>query len=466
MTYPPARLGDAERGFRPVLSSAPFRFLWSAQWLAQLSQNAINFMQLVLIEQLTGSTMHLGITILAFTLPGVLFSPPAGVLVDRFPKKWVLVASNFTRVWVALAYLVALGALQGGWRLLAIYMLTFLMSTLSQFFAPAEAAMIPILVGERRLMAANSLFSLTMVLSQMAGLVILGPIAVRLVAPEGGFIAIGLMYLGATLLVVFLPTDRNLPRPGPVAASRWRRVWTEFRQGIQFISTQSAIKAAMTQLVTITTLVMVMAMLAPGYAARVLGMEAENAVIVFAPAGVGMLVATGITGRWGYVLRRIGFGDIGLVLAGVAFVGMGVLSLDYHRFMRPILDVMPQAGLSLTTTTMVLGAILGFCMAMSNILAQTTVQQESPAHIRGRVLSVQFMLANLAGILPMLALGGLADIIGIPRVLQIVGFGTVAVVSISFLVAGPQSRPAWLRGRSTANPAPSVPSDGNAPKSR
>lgn len=430
-----------ERGFRAVLANRHFRALWAAQWLAQVAQNAINFIQLILIEQLTGSTAQIGVTILAFTLPGVLFSPMAGVVVDRLPKKWVLVGSNFSRAGVALSYLLVLSGLQGGWRLVGIYLLTFLMSTLSQFFAPAEGAMIPLLVGERRLLAANSLFSLTMVLSQMAGLVILGPIVVRLLGPAGGLMAVGLIYFAATALVALLPTDRGAGPAAPADASPWGRAWREFREGTAFVATQVAIKTAMAQLITINTLVMVMAMLAPGFAARVLGMRPENAVIVFAPAGVGMLLATAVVGRWGYLLRRIGFGVIGLTLAGLTFFGMGVLSLDYHRFMRPILEVVPEATVSLTTATTALAALLGFCLATTNILAQTRVQQDSPAALRGRVLAVQFMLANLIGILPMLALGGLADLIGIPRVLQLVGGITIAATLLSVVLAGPRRRP-------------------------
>ena len=73
---------------------------------------------------------------------------------------------------------------------------------------------------------------------------------------------------------------------------------------------------------------------------------------------------------------------------------------------------------------MALAFVLGLCLATVNILAQTLVQQESPAYIRGRVLAMQFTLSNLVGIPPMLALGGLADRIGIPRVMEIVGLGS------------------------------------------
>ncbi len=430
---------EPNRGFRAVLSNRPFRALWMAQLFAQTAQHAIHFIQMVLIEQLTGSAVQLGIVILAFTLPGVLFSPVAGVVTDRFPKKWVLVTSNLVRVLLAISYIPVLILLGGVWQLLAIYAITFLTATLAQFFYPAEAATIPLLVGEDRLLAANSLFTLTMAISQVIGLLILGPLAVSLVRVEGGFLIITALYLGATVLVARLPRD-PMPPPATVSqASRWQQFRAEFGEGWQFVSGQHRIKIAMIHLVTIATLVMTIAMLAPGYAARVLGMGAEKSVILFAPAGIGMLLAAGLVGRWGYLLRRINFESIGLMLAGVGFGGIGLLGLDYHRLLQPILHVYPDAAIGMSGATMVLGFVLGICMSSVNILAQTVVQQESPPFIRGRVFAVQFMLSNLVGIPPMLALGGVADAVGIPRVLLGVGVITVLIALASAILVHKRS---------------------------
>ncbi len=436
-----------DRGFRSVLANRNFRALWLAQLLAQTSQHAIHFIQMVLIEKLTGSTMHIGFTILAFSLPGVLFSPVAGVMVDRLPKKWILVGSNLVRVLFALSYVVIVHNSSGAWELVAIYAVTFLTATLAQFFSPAEVSTIPLLVGEQLLLQANSLFTLTMALSQVMGLLVLGPLAVTLLQVEGGFVLIALLYLGAALAVSTLPRDGRPVRPTEAAVSGWRRLWRDFGEGWQFISGRRKIQSAMVQLVTIATLVMVMAMLAPGYAARVLGMRPENAIIVFAPAGLGMLLSTGIVGRWGHVLRRIGFGRIGLILVGLAFAGMGWLSLDYQRLLQPILEVYPRAALSLTSMTMVLGLVLGLCLSAVNILAQTTLQLESPANIRGRVFSVQFMLNNLIGIPPMLALGSIADAVGIPHVLEVVGISAVMVALLSAVIG-------WLPPPKPTPPTP------------
>jgi MFS family permease len=420
-------------GFGPVLTNPHFRSLWMAQLLCQTSQHAIHFVQLVLIEQLTGSAMHIGFTILAFSLPGVIFSPVAGVVVDRFPKKYVLVMSNLARVVLAVSYVLVLATLHGTWELLAIYTLTFLTATLAQFFSPAEAATIPLLVGEERLYAANSLFSLTMIMSQAVGLLILGPLVVSLARVQGGFLIIAAMYLAAAILVSTLPLDKPSAKTAGVAIG-WREVWTEFREGLRFVSGQPQLQSAMMHLVTITTLVMVMAMLAPGYSARVLGMAAQNAIIVFAPAGVGMLVATLLAGRWGHVLRRLHFGYIALIMAGLLFAALGLLSMDYQRLLQPILKVYPGAAFSLTSGTMFIGLLLGLSLSTANILAQTVLQRESPAHLRGRVFSVQFMLNNLIGIPPMLVLGGMADAVGIPPVLITTGMITICMAAISLLI--------------------------------
>src|SRR5512135_720745 len=96
---------ETEGRFGPVLANPNFRRLWIAQLLTQVAQSAVNFIQMALIEQLTGSAILMAVMIIAFTLPGVIFSPIAGVVVDRISKKWVLVGSNLIRVGLALAYL-------------------------------------------------------------------------------------------------------------------------------------------------------------------------------------------------------------------------------------------------------------------------------------------------------------------------------------------------------------------------
>ena len=216
-------------GFGAVLSNRHFHALWLAQLMAQTSQHAIHFIQMVLVEKLTGSATLLGITILAFTIPGILFSPIAGVVVDRHPKKWILVGSMSIRVFFALSYIPILSQLEGAWRLIAIYVITFLTATVAQFFTPAEGASIPLLVGEKHLLAANSLFTLTMGAAQILGLMVLGPLSISLLRIEGGFVVVAILYLIAAVSVSTLPMDKPAARD-VVAVSPWRQLGADSRR--------------------------------------------------------------------------------------------------------------------------------------------------------------------------------------------------------------------------------------------
>jgi MFS family permease len=423
-----------DRGFGSVLSNRQFRNLWASQAINQTAQNCINFVQIVLVEQLTGSSTQLGVVILSFTLPGVLFSPIAGIVVDRWPKKWILVGSNALRSFLVLGYLLVLATLHGFPLLLAIYLLTFVTSAIAQFFGPAEGATIPLLVGEERLLAANSIFSLTLAASQVAGLIVLGPLIVKLVGVRVSFLIIVIAYAVAAWFVSRLPRDPahalNTASHGPDGVtSGWRRAWADLREGWTFVATHRKVLLPVMQLALVATLLMVMATLAPGFASRVLGMRPEDAVVVFAPAGVGMLAAIMLLGRFGYVLRKDIASYAGLASAGLGFLLLGLVSRGFHTLKMPIFDVFPQWAFSMTSAVMGISLLLGISMSSSNILATTLVQENTPARMRGRVFALQFMLNSGAGLIPMFALAAVADLWGIPRVLM-------AISVIVFVAAG------------------------------
>ncbi len=447
---------NTSQGFWPVLLNRPFRRLWAAQWLAQTSQNTINFVLIVLIERITGSSMHLGLTILAFTLPGVIFAPISGVVIDRWPKKVVLVASNALRGVIVLSYLLVLGLApdhSNGWVLLTLYTLTFLMSTVGQFFNPAEAAAIPLLVGRTHLMTANSLFSLTLALSQVIGLIIVGPLVVKLIGVEAAFVVIACLYGVAALLVGRLPRDE--PRASHASAQGgWQRAKSDLREGASFVISDRPVLVSMTHLTLIASLVMTLAMLAPGISTRVLHLAPEDAIVVFAPAGVGMLLAAVVLGRWGSHVSKQRLVRGGLLAMTLGFAMFGVLAWRFQAtnqqfvFDASVIDL-PVASAALILATIGMSLSLGLAMATVNIVSQTLLQEHTPDRLRGRVFSVQFMLNNLVGIPPMLAIAALADLVGIPQML----IGIAGVILLVFGVtlrlqrrliqpAGPPGQPA------------------------
>lgn len=426
---------DNQRGFITILGNRSFVRLWVAQTIGLAAQNGIHFVQMVVIERLTGSSTHMGLMILAFSLPGVFFSAFAGVVVDRLPKKLILLIATILRVILIAAYVVALRLLDGWQVLVALYTVTFVISSIAQFFAPALWAKVPLVIGEDNLLAANALFNLTYAIAQAAGLIVLAPLAVKLIGIEMSFLAIAATYLIASVLIALLPGDKPSPRTDQQSISPVDSAWKELRDGWKFIVSQRGIYMPMAQLTLIATLVMVMAMLAPGFSARVLGMAAEDAVYVFAPAGAGMLVATVVLGRFSRFLKRETWINFGLIGTAAGFASLGLVSRSHVKFAIPLFEIYPDATISVTTSIMGIALFTGFFIATINTVAQTALQERSPAHIRGRVYSVQFMLSNLVGIPPLLGLGTMADHLGIPIVCFALALLVVIVWATSFVHA-------------------------------
>lgn len=437
-------------GYTAVLKNRDFRALWLAQVISNTALNGSFFVQLILIEQVTGSSAHLGAVILAFSLPAVLLSALAGMIVDRVSKKTILLWSNALRVatGVALAILAALLP-QSKWIegifLIAIYILVFVTSAIGQFFAPAEGATIPLLVRSDNLLPANSLFSLTFIASQILGMIILAPLGVKMIGIVGSLWVAAAMYVVAAICVALIPRDQPARSETLNGASAARGAWDEIREGWHFAITHRAIFVALLQLALTSTLTMVMAELVPGFARRVLGLQPEDATYVFWPAGVGMLLASILIGRFGHRVSRemlavIGMIGVAIGLLGLAWAGSGSLIFGQPLFVR-----FPELYLTTSMFVMFFALIIGMTMAAINIPAQTIVQERSNDAVRGRVLAVQFTLSNLIGILPMIFVGNLADIVGIPRVTIFVAVVVALLALVNLLWAIATYRAARLR---------------------
>lgn len=420
LSYPPAIDLEGEptppvlasqNGFWPVLQNRMFRRLWTAQVLAQTSQYGLHFAQMVLIEYLTGSSIQMGFMIIAFSLPGLIFSPVAGVMADRLPKKYILFGANVSRALFVFSYLLLLAWLPGGQLLIAIYTITFIMAIISQFFAPAETATIPQLVDIDHLMAANSLFGLTSALAQIMGMIILSPLVIKIFGLKVTFVIIGILYLIAAYNIWHIPasqTGGSMTQAVESFRRGWAETWREIQEGWQFIARNRVVMLGIVHMALISALVMILGMLAPGFAVRVLHLAPEDSFVVFVPAGVGMLLMTIIVGRLGNNVPRLFVNTIGILIIGISFFALGWLT-----------DLL--SGMKLLTGIAAASFMLGVSMSAVNIIGQTVLQEASPLELHGRVFAVRFMMNNLLGLPPMLIIGIIADLWGIANVMLVLG---------------------------------------------
>ena len=404
-----------------ILRNRQFVYLWSAQGLSQTAQQATWFGMLVVVQETSRSSAVLAAAILSTVLPGVVVGLIAGVVVDRSKKKNVLVWTNLLRAVVILGYLFYPISLA------VVFAVNIMFVAISQFFGPAEAAAIPDLVRRRQLLGANTLFNFTFTISQMIGIVLLAPWMIKFAGAPALFVIIALIYLVCSGLVMLLPASQppargldTLRRETLVADTK-----RDLGEAWSFITTDRQTWWSMVYLTTASAVILVMAMLVPGYMDKVVGLQAVDAVFLFAPTGVGVVLVSAVLGRLAKKRRLTSLSQVGLVVAALAMITLGFVD----RIFLAILNL--PVGLELLPILVVVSAAFGVGFGLINISSQTLLMTRAPAPSRGRIFAMLLMLGNMAAVLPIVFLGSIADFIGINNTIAIVGVLVATVFLIS-----------------------------------
>ena len=426
----------ADRG---VWRNRHFLLLWLAQAISQTAQNAIWYGIIVLVQRKSNSSTQLSLAVLTLIIPSVVFGVLAGVYVDRWDKRSVLIATNLIRGGIAFTY--ALFGVLAGLPLSLLFLINFVFSTIGQFFAPAETAMIPAVVTRSRLMQANGLFHLTFTASQLIGLVILGPLLAKVAGVDGLFLSMAAAIVLCGALVWPLAPHRGEHDPSVPASEEeaLRGVWQDVRDVGTFVLRQQVVALAMVQWTIGAILGLLVATLVPGFAERLLYVRAEDTVFVLAPAGIGMVTGTAILNRWGHRWEKHFLVNVGLLTVATCLGAAGAVALatDVVTAGSPPLTMVPLLGTvsALVPLVMLLALVAGFGFVAIMVPSQTFLQERAPVVLRGRVFAVQLMLSNFASIIPLLLLGGLADLIGVDRTLLLIGLLIAVAGAISLRIA-------------------------------
>jgi MFS family permease len=406
---------------RSIWRNRDFMLLWVAQAISQTAQNAVWYGLMVLVQTRSHSSAHMGVAVLTLILPSVIFGLVAGAYVDRRDKRWVLIGTNAIRATVMVGYLAFAD------QLALVYLTNFVFATIGQFFAPAEAAMIPSIVERKRLIQANSLFHLTFTASQLGGLVLLGPLVVNLIGVEGLFIVVAVSLAACALILWPLPsTHRRLENRVPGFAA----LWGEVTEVLGFVRLDRVMSLAMVHWTLGATLAIVIATLAPGFVVDVLGIRAEDSVFVLAPAGIGMVVGTALLSRWGQRFDRGRLIHSGIFSVGIALSFLSVVGAIWDWWLGWNVRTGGFATYELyglIAIVMITAMLAGLAFVAIVVPSQTIIQERAPEEIRGRVFAVQLVLSNVATVGPLLFLGELADLVGVDWTLMVLGLLVLAV---------------------------------------
>ena len=425
-------LATPQGGFLTVLRKRNFLLLWLAQLISMTIQNASNYAVLVLINAVTGSTTLIGLAIVCFSIPSVLIGAPAGVLVDRWNKRRVLFYSNCLRAFATFGFVVSL--LLNNKQLVPVYLLTFLISCIAQFFSPAEGSTIPMLVNEQELMPALSLFNITFMLSQAIGFLLLAPIILAFWQPffvgiVALYVVIGALYLVCAGLVALIPSGafkKPVSSPqeniGLQSLEALSNLWGEMRHGWRFIRREPKLFLPVIQLSFAGILLLVIGELASPVVTDLFKLQPNSMALVFAPAGIGLVLGS-------IFMPRI---TRGMSKSHAVFVGS--ISLAITVTLLPLLAlltaILAQHGINFKPVEFAIAPFIMFAAGVEidfiNIPAQTAIQEQTPEWIKGRVLSLQLMLFNTFSIPVIFSVGGIADRFGIELVLYLLAIGVLS----------------------------------------
>jgi MFS family permease len=196
------RVGTSVEAIQPVgyiellRSNRAFRQLWLGQVVSQLGDWFNTIALYTMILDLTGSGRNVGLLLVARFLPSFVFGPLSGVLADRFSRRTIMIVSDLLRAVVVLGFLLVRRADQ----LWIIYVLTVLQLGFSTFFEPAKTAVIPSIVSDRELVAANAISSVTWSAMLTLGAAI-GGVITGLLGTEVAFVLDSLTYLLSAALI-------------------------------------------------------------------------------------------------------------------------------------------------------------------------------------------------------------------------------------------------------------------------
>ncbi|MDB9446482.1 MFS transporter [Anabaena sp. CS-542/02] len=403
----PTEPAAVNNGFSALLKNRGFMLLWIGQLFSQLGDKIFFVLMVALLENyqpptgLAQNSMY-SILMLAFTLPAILFGSAGGIFVDRFSKKLVLTVSNYIQT-VLMLFIAFLPR-----DFFMLLLLTFGVSTLAQFFTPAQQAAIPVLVRRENFMAANAVYSTTMMGSLIVGFAIGEPILTLakdwLGARYGQEIVVGVLYLLSGLAVQLVnlgPENELSPRESPTLINPW----ADFKAGLGYITKNPLILNAMLQLTTLYCVFAALMVLTIRLAAD-FGLKDKQFGFFLAAAGVGMVFGAAILGHWGDKLHHkplplMGFLIMSLVLGVFTFTHNLILAL----------------GLS---------AFLGVGAALIGVPMQTLIQQRTPPTMHGKVFGFQNHIVNIALSAPLAITGPLTDMLGL----------RIVLVAMSIIVAG------------------------------
>jgi MFS family permease len=395
---------------KALFSQAGFRTLWLAQFVSVFGDFLAIFGVISRITfRLHGSATDVALVIVAYMAPVSLIALLAGVLVDRWPVKRVMIASDLIRALLAASLVLANSVPQ-------IALVMAALGVVSSFFGPAQAVALRTLVAKEDLLSANALFAQAFYLVRVLSPAIAGTLVAWLGENACFWLDTGSFVFSAAMVWTL-----SIVRAAPAAHESAKSMWHDFVEGNRFIFTHKELSFAF---LSSCAAMFVLSSFSPLISVYIRDLLHKGPMIygfISAMVGVGLIAGTQLV-RTAAAKRPIEE----MVLGGLFGLGLGAGLLG---------------GFSFSATAATSTFLLGIAIAFVVVPAQTLSQKETPHEMQGRVSSTFIALFSLAQVLGMLLSGVLADWLGIRQLFLACGALVVALACAGWLFLRPRAAP-------------------------
>jgi MFS transporter, DHA3 family, macrolide efflux protein len=395
-----------------------FLLVWFGQFVSIVGTGATSFALGVWVYQATGQVTSFALVMVARALPVIVLSPYAGVIVDRYDRKWIMIVADS----IAALSSLGLAVLFFNDALLAwhIYIAATLAASAEAFHVPAYQASVTVLVNQDQYARANGLIQMAQASADIISPLLAGFIVVA-IGLTGVFVLDFLSFglaVGMLLLVRFPTVER------PVVTTGASMHQGEFAEAVRFVRHHAALQWLLLFFGVIFFIggfinAMVQPMVLAFTTPDVLG-------IILSGAGVGFLIGGMVLSAWRGPRSQIKGVLLSLMLFGVFITVMGS---------RPA---------ALLVGICAAGA--HFCFPFINAYNQAIWQRKVPVDLQGRTFALRQMLTRAAQVSALLIAGPLADYVFNPllteggllahTVGQIIGTGLGRGNGLIFTLAG------------------------------
>lgn len=382
----------------PALENRNFRYFWSTQCISLVGTWMQRTAQQWLVYTLTDSPFLLGLLGIFQFGPILLFSLFAGVYIDKFPKKKIILLTNTILMLqsLALAWLVWTGKVEY-WHIIT---LATVMGFANTFDMPTRQAFVSELVNKEELPNAVGLNSMIFNLARIVGPALSGIVI--------SYLGIAMTFFVNTLsFIPVLYVLSKIDAPAIIRAHRDSKVLTEVRNGLMYIKRTPALLRSLSIMVIASTLALNFEVILPVFTKEVLAREAGTYSVLLSCMGIGSLFGAATT-----ALRR-SEPNSSLVYKCACILATIITIATFVKTYQ------------LMMLTMV---IFGYFAVLLTTSTNATLQLNSSDEFRGRVMSVYTL--TLAGTTPIgnFIAGTITEYLG-PNL----GFGICGIILIAAL---------------------------------